>query len=152
MVQHLLGLVVVAAFVLGTTSVTDAAVDPGNLCKDKKAKAVGKATLDLLKAFGKNVKKTNLGKLGSDVSKAKSKLTKGFTKAEFTGKGNFRGCLTTEDVDVIEAKVEMLVLETIGTASPMPRSASPVMSPAAKRSPRRSPTARVSALAPFLSK
>jgi hypothetical protein len=115
---RLVGLVAIGVLLAGIAGSAHAGVDPGANCKDKKGKAVGKATLDLLKAFGKNIKKKNLAKLGSDVSKAQSKLTKGFTKAEYTGAGALRGCVTTNDVGIMEAKVEMIVLETIGSASP----------------------------------
>jgi len=86
-----------------------AGVDPANLCKEAKAKAAGKKASDLLKAFGKNQKKQDVGKLSSDISKAQSKFTKGFTKAE--GKG---GCLTSGDSDAIEAKVDTFVADVVG--------------------------------------
>jgi hypothetical protein len=117
MARKLLGLSVVALLVLGGTAVHAGVAAPA-LCKDKKAKATGKQTLDLLKAFGANVKKKNVAKLGADVSKAQSKLSKGFTKAEFTGKGDSRDCDTNDDVGTIENKVELFVADVIEEISP----------------------------------
>lgn len=85
----------------------------GGLCKEKKTKAAGKKAFALLKAFGKNHKKPDAGKLESDISKAQSKFTKGFIKAE--GKGQ---CLTSGDADPIEAQVDAFVLDVIGEVSP----------------------------------
>jgi len=84
-----------------------------DLCKDKKAKVTGKKTLDLLKAFGTNGKMSNVGKLASDLSKARSKFTKGFTKAEFTDAGASRSCETIEDADDIEAKADAWVEDVL---------------------------------------
>ena len=117
MAKRLLGLVAVTSVVLLLAPVSHGAVDPAAVCKDKKSKAVGKATLDGLKAFGKNQKKTNVAKLGSDLSKAQSKLTKGFTKAEFTSAGDARGCETIDDASTIEAKVDTLVAEIVADLS-----------------------------------
>jgi hypothetical protein len=79
------------------------AADPIATCKEKKAKATGKKAADLLKAFGKNEKKPNAAKLRADISKAQSRFTKGFTKAEA------KGCPTSGDAGTIEAKVDALV-------------------------------------------
>jgi hypothetical protein len=84
--------------------------DPGAVCKEKKAKATGKKASDLLKAFGKNVKKPNATKLGQAVSKAQSKFTKGFTKAESKD-----GCWTSGDSGTIEAKVDAFVGDVTAT-------------------------------------
>ena len=86
-----------------------ASVDPSDLCKDKKGKEVGKYTLNLLKTFGKNGKVQNIAKLGDDVSKAQSKLVKGFTKAEFSSSGTPKGCLSTGDVADLEAGTQDFV-------------------------------------------
>ncbi len=87
---------------------------PGDaLCKEKKAKATGKKASDLLKAFGKNVKAPDPTKLAADVSKAESKFTKGFTKAEDPD-----ACLTTGDSGAIEAKVNALVQDLVANIAP----------------------------------
>jgi hypothetical protein len=87
---------------------------PGDaLCKEKKAKATGKKASDLLKAFGKNVKTPDPTKLAADVSKAESKFTKGFLKAEEKGK-----CVTSEDSGAIEAKVNALVYDLVANIAP----------------------------------
>jgi len=78
-------------------------------CKEKKAKATGKKAADLLKALGKNVKKTDAAKLAQNISKAQSKFTKAFGKAEEKG-----GCDTTGDAAAIEAKVDAFVADTYG--------------------------------------
>ena len=69
-----------------------AAVAPADACKASKLKGTGKKAFDLLKTFGKNIKAPDAAKLTSGISKADSKFTKAFTKAE--GKG---GCLTSGD-------------------------------------------------------
>jgi hypothetical protein len=100
-----------------------AAIDPAALCKDKKLKATGKKTNSLARAFGKNIKTPNVAKLAQDISKAQSKFTKGFTKAEYSGSGVALGCLTTEDADTIEALVDDLVLDGIELLRSGPASA-----------------------------
>jgi hypothetical protein len=83
------------------------------LCKQKKAKATGKKASDILKAFGKNVKKSNADKLAADVSKAESKFTKAFTKAESSGT-----CATSGDSGAIEDKVNALAAQVIEDVGP----------------------------------
>jgi len=116
--QRAFGLVVV----LGSFSIAGAAhagAMPGAQCKDAKGKATGKKSLDLLKSFGKNVKQPNVGKLGTDISKAESRFTKGFTQAEAMG-----GCATTGDADPIEVKVETFVADILADLSPAASSTS----------------------------
>ena len=62
-----------------------AATDPGATCTEKKARVTGKKAAELLKAFGRNLKQPNATRLGVDVSKARSKFTRSFTKAETAG-------------------------------------------------------------------
>jgi hypothetical protein len=85
-----------------------AGTDPADACKDAKAKAAGGKAAALLEAFGKNVKRPAPSKLAADVSKAQSKLTRGFARAE--GKG---GCATTGDVGTIETKVDAFVADVL---------------------------------------
>jgi hypothetical protein len=96
------------------TSSAHAGVDPAAACKQKKANATGKKAADLLKAFGRNEKKPNAAKLSADVSKAQSKFTKGFTKAEAKG-----GCRTSGDADAIEGKVDAFVTDVVLNAGPL---------------------------------
>jgi hypothetical protein len=103
-----LGVLVLAA------SPAQAAVDPGDTCKERKAKAAGKKVFELLKAFGENIERENLTKLGSDISKAQSKFTRSFTKAEGS---NWIQCLTSGDSDAIEAKVDVLVEDVVAEVS-----------------------------------
>ena len=98
-----------------------AGTDPGARCKDAKAKAAGKKASALLKAVGKNEKKQNLAKLAQDVSKAQSKFTKSFAKAESKG-----GCLTTADAATMEAKVDAFVDDATGTIVSGPASATQI--------------------------
>jgi hypothetical protein len=86
-----------------------AGVDPFDVCKEKKAKATGKNAADLLKAYGKNEKKPNATKLSADISKAQSKFTKGFAKAEA------RSCLTSGDADTIGPKVQAFLLDVLAS-------------------------------------
>ena len=80
------------------------ATDAAATCKEAKAKVAGKKAFDLVKAFGKNLKKPDAAKLDADVSKALSKFAKGFSKAESKG-----GCRTSGDWEAIEAKVDAFV-------------------------------------------
>jgi hypothetical protein len=89
------------------------AVDPVAACKQKKAKVTGKKAADLLKALGKNEKKPNATKLAADISKAQSKFTKGFTKAESKD-----GCWTSGDSGTIEAKVDSFVTDAVRSIVP----------------------------------
>jgi len=90
----------------------------GAICKDKKSRDIGKHTLALAQAFGRNAKTPNGGKLVSDISKARSKLTRRFTRAEFTGTGVSRDCLTTGDVGTVEDKAELVVEDTLDELGP----------------------------------
>jgi len=114
--------VAVASLTLASTAAY-AGLDPDVRCKDRKLKLTGKNALDLLKSFGKNAKKPNLSKLTQDLSKSQSRFTKGFTKAEFTGRGDSRGCATTGDASVIESKVEVYVQDVIDELSMSPSGA-----------------------------
>jgi hypothetical protein len=117
MIKHLALALGLGMFLL-SGSVVMAATDPADACKDAKLKTTGKKASGVLKALGKNIKKPNPAKLGSDISKAQSKMTKGFVKAE--GKG---GCDTTGDVGAVEAKVDAFALDVIGELSPSPSGA-----------------------------
>jgi hypothetical protein len=110
--KKLLGAIAVGAFAL-SAAVSYAGVPPDAVCKDVKGKEAGKYVLNTAKAFGANIKVANTTKLGSDLSKAHSKITKGFTKAEFSGSGAAKGCDTIEDVDDIEAKGDALVADVL---------------------------------------
>jgi hypothetical protein len=90
-----------------------AGTDPAASCKAAKAKATGKKASSLMKAFGKNIKSPSPVRLAQSISKAESKFTKGFTKAESKG-----GCLTTADAGAIEAKVDALVADAIEDLGP----------------------------------
>lgn len=103
---------------LAAGTAAHAGVLPDATCKDAKLKGMGSDSLNLLKAFGANIKVTNTTKLGTDISKAQSKMTKAFTKAEFAGSGASKGCDTIEDVDNIEPKVEAFVDDVLDELSP----------------------------------
>jgi hypothetical protein len=119
MLKKLVGTLAVALLALGGTS-ANAGVAPASMCKDVKGKETGKKALGILKAFGKNAKTPNVAKLTSDISKAQSKFTKGFTKAEFSGSGASKGCAIIEDSDEIEAKVDALVEDVLDELSGAP--------------------------------
>jgi hypothetical protein len=120
MATKLLGIVSAVVIVSLEATAAYAGVAPSSLCKDKKGKATGVKTLGLLKAFGSNVKTPNSGKLAAAISKAQSKFTKGFTKAEFSGAGASKGCETIEDAGDIEAKVDAFVTDVLDDLSPAP--------------------------------
>jgi hypothetical protein len=112
LLKKFLGAIAVGVFTLGAaTAYAGAAADA--TCKDAKAKGTGKYVLGTAKAFGKNIKVTNTAKLSQDLSKAHSKMTKAFTKAEFAGSGASKNCDTIEDVDDIEAKGDALVADVL---------------------------------------
>jgi cysteine-rich repeat protein len=106
-------LVVALGALLLARSAALAGVDPAALCSDKKGIAVGVGTLQTLVAFGKNLKKQNVPKLATGLSKARSKLSKSFTKAEFTGKGDPRGCQTTGDAAAMQNRIDVVALDVI---------------------------------------
>jgi hypothetical protein len=104
------------AITLGAFLAADAAhaaTDPADACKDTKAKAAGKKASDVLKAVGKNIKKSDPIKLSASISKAQSKLTKNFVKAESKS-----GCTTTGDVGAIEAKVDAFAADVANDIDP----------------------------------
>ncbi len=103
---------------LAAGTVAQAGVAADATCKDAKLKGMGSDSLNLLKAFGANIKTGNTAKLTSDISKAQSKMTKAFTKAEFAGSGAPKGCDTTDDVDEIEAKVEAFTEDVLDELEP----------------------------------
>jgi hypothetical protein len=113
MLRTLGAIVLAIAFLAG--SAAHAAVDPAVACRNSKAKATGKKASDVLKALGKNVKKPNGTKLAADISKAESKFTKAFTKAEAKAAGQ---CATSGDSGTIEDKVNALVVEVLGSMPP----------------------------------
>ena len=112
-------LAVVLALSLLSVAVTPrgarAGVAPDARCKDKKAVATGVAGLGTLKAFTANTKTPNVAKLAADLSKARSKLTKGFTKAEFNPQGVAQGCETTGDVAALQTDVDAFVDDIIAS-------------------------------------
>jgi hypothetical protein len=112
MMRKLVVLVALGTFV-SAGSVALAGGDPIAKCKFSKAKTTGKKAFAILKAFGKNEKKPNAAKLAAGISKAQSKFTKGFTKAESKG-----GCVTSGDAATIESKVDALVFDIIDDVSP----------------------------------
>jgi hypothetical protein len=79
---------------------------------ERKASAAGKKAADILKAHGRNQRKPHAARLARDVSKAQSKFTKIFTKAEATG-----ACRTSGDAAAIEAKVDAFIGDVIGHVS-----------------------------------
>jgi hypothetical protein len=117
MIKHLALALGLGVFLL-SGSVALAATDPADACKDTKLKTTGKKAADVLKALGKNIKKPDVAKLNGSISKAQSKMTKGFVKAESKG-----GCDTTGDVGAIESKVDAFALDVIGELSPSPSGA-----------------------------
>jgi hypothetical protein len=91
----------------------DAGADVGNACKAAKAKAAGRKALDLLKAFGKNMRIENPAKLERFISRAQSKFTAAFIKAETTG-----GCLTSDDAGAVEVEVDAFVEQVVAEVAP----------------------------------
>ena len=69
-------------------------------CKEAKARTAGKSAFDLLKAFGSDLKRPDAARLARDISKAESKLTRGFSKAESRGR-----CDTVGDAATIGLRV-----------------------------------------------
>jgi hypothetical protein len=88
------------------------------ICKEKKTRDLGKHTFGLAQAFGKNLRTPNAARLVSDVSKAQSKLTRRFTRAEFDGTGVSRGCDTVGDVGTLEGKVDIVVEDALDELDP----------------------------------
>jgi len=99
-------------FVIVAAAPAQADVPAEATCKEAKANATGRKVADILRAFGRNMKKPDLAKLVRDVSKAESKFTRCFSKAKATG-----GCLTSGGADRIEAKVNAFLEEVTAEVS-----------------------------------
>lgn len=102
----------IVSFVLTSGPTSLAGADAAAVCKQKKAKAAGNKVGDLVKAFGLNCRKPNALRLASDVSKAQSKFTSRFAKADSKG-----GCLTTGDAATVEAVVDAFVADAVAKVS-----------------------------------
>jgi hypothetical protein len=94
------------------------AAEPAAVCKDKKGKAVGTYALGVLRAFGRNTKAPNTAKLAADLSKAQVRITKGFTRAEFSDYYGNLGCETTGDVGTMEAKANAFAADVLDEIPP----------------------------------
>lgn len=57
-------------------------IDPVATCRMRKATATGRAAADLLRAFAKNQKRPDVGKLTQNISRAQSKFLSRFSNAE----------------------------------------------------------------------
>jgi hypothetical protein len=99
------------AVYLCTGSHAIAGTTAADACKATKAKAAGSKAAALLRAFGKNFRRPNAIKLTSETSKAQSRFTKFFVRAESKG-----GCLSTGDAAVLEAKADAFVLDAVDIA------------------------------------
>ncbi len=113
------GILATLVFAVATPALVLGA-DQGAVCKARKGKAVGSYALSVLRAFGKNKKAPNTAKLAEDLSKAQAKITKSFTRAEFSDYFGSLGCETTGDVGVIEGKANALVDDVLDELSPPP--------------------------------
>jgi hypothetical protein len=106
--QRVLVIAMGIGLLAGAGSPADAAVDAQAVCTEKKAKAAGKKAADILKAHGRNQKKPNPARLALDLSKAQSRFTTAFTKAEARD-----GCATVGDAGPIGAKVDAFVADVL---------------------------------------
>jgi hypothetical protein len=86
------------------------AADPSLRCQEKKAKASAKMARDVLKAFGNYVATLNISRLAQSNAKARSRLTRAFSKAEAGGT-----CLTVGDAAAIASKVDAFAQEMLDT-------------------------------------
>ena len=89
MVKRLALAMVVAVFVAAAP--VSAGVESATLCNQAKYKAAGKKAFDLLKAFGRNTKKSDAAKLVEDIAKAQSSFTREFGTADTLGPCPFPG-------------------------------------------------------------
>ena len=99
----------IVALILGTLILSGTVAhaspnDPAAECVEAKAKAAAKKAKKLLQALGKNIRESSPKKLAFNISKAQSKFTREFTKAE-----SRRQCETVGDAAAIEAKVDAAV-------------------------------------------
>jgi hypothetical protein len=88
-------------------------VSDGSTCAGSKIKAESAAAFSLLKAHAKYKKKPDDAMLDADVSKANTKLSGLFQKAEKKG-----SCLTTGDADAIQRLVDAFVARTAASLYP----------------------------------
>jgi hypothetical protein len=103
--------VALAAFLLSAPA--DAGVEPDLMCKEYKAKVVGKKVSDVLKAFGKNATTGNVTRLATDLSKAETRFTK-----LFVNRAPKFGCQTVDNTQAIGARLDAFVREVISATSP----------------------------------
>jgi hypothetical protein len=111
------GTLAALAFVVATPALVHGA-DQAAVCKNRKGRAVGRYTLSVSRAFGKNKKAPNTANLAEDLAKAQAKLTKSFTRAEFSGYFGSLGCETTGDVGVMESKADSFVADLLDELCP----------------------------------
>lgn len=97
----------VAAFCLAG-SLSYAEIYRPALCKEKKTKAAGKRTLEILTALGRTAKKPDTLRLMQQMSKAESKFSKAISKAEAGG-----CCVTSGDAAELDALVAASVIDII---------------------------------------
>ncbi len=102
MLSKLIGAIALSVFIV-VGSPAQAASDPAQKCEAAKLKATGKQAATLLKALAKDTLKPDQAKLDAAISKAQSKFTKTFTKAEAKG-----GCRTEEDAAALLRETEVL--------------------------------------------
>jgi DNA-binding beta-propeller fold protein YncE len=103
--KYMLIVFVLVAFVVGGTA-SEAAVSGEAVCAQKKSEAAGKKALDMLKALGLFKRHRSPVRLRGFVSKAQSRFTKRFAKAEASN-----DCATTDDAGDIGAKVDTFVMD-----------------------------------------
>jgi hypothetical protein len=97
--------VVVVGFCVPGASprIAEGGVPPDAVCKDKKGLAAGGYSRNLLRAFAVNRNTPNVTQLATNISMAQSRMSRRFTRAEFTMGGESRGCETIGDVGAIRA-------------------------------------------------
>ena len=111
-------LLAAAALVLVEPPRLVAAAEPAAVCKSRKGKTVGTYTLAVLKAFGKNARVPNGAGLAQDLSRAQAGITRGFTRAEYSGYFGDLGCEITGDVAAMEAKANAFAEDVLDEIPP----------------------------------
>jgi hypothetical protein len=113
-----LGLFAAAALVLVAPPRLLQAAEQAAVCQAKKGDAVGMYALDVLKAFGRNTRAPNTAGLAQDLSRAQVRISKGFTRAEFSGYYGALDCETTGDVGAMETKANSFVEDVLDEIPP----------------------------------
>jgi hypothetical protein len=107
----------IAVAVLVAAAPVSAGVESAILCNQAKYKAAGKKAFDLLKAFGKNTKKSDTAKLVEDIARAQSSFKREFSTADTLGSCPFPGDAADVGPAIDDCVSDVIDLINLGTTT-----------------------------------